>query len=121
MTREHHVRACVQLLENEVGSKKGLSGLAIKNAYRTLKSLKPNATHVVVDHLYDDFLALYKQHQDQPKTLAKAWLDVIDQKAQVHSRSPLFGLYSILKPSAANHIESALPKITNLFQQLDVQ
>jgi hypothetical protein len=119
MNREHQVRACVELLESEVSSKKGLSGLAIKNAYRTLKSLKPDATHKVIDHLYDDFWALYKQHQNEPGVLAQAWLGVIDQKAQSHSKTPLFGLYSVLKPSATRHIESALPKITVLFQQLD--
>ena len=118
MSREKHIEAFVELLHNEVSSKKGLSGFAIKSAYKSLCALKPNAPHKVIDHLFDDFWAEYLQKGSDPQILSEAWLRITDQKASAHSKTALFKAYQVLRPSAASHVKAAMPKITQLFEQL---
>ena len=118
MDRTSQIAAFVDLIESEVAAKKGLSGFAIRKAYDTLKSLKPNATFRAIDYLYDDFKTSYHTHHDQPQALAQAWLSLIDQKADHHQSNPLYGVYKLLRPSAESHVQTAIPKIKDLFGQL---
>lgn len=117
MTRDEHIQACIKLLESEVHSKRGLSGFAIKHAYQTLCSLKSNATYRAIDYLLDEFLAEYRKIGPDPKKLASAWLGITDEKAQQHSKTVFYGAYKTLRPSALGHLEAAIPKITQLFDQ----
>ena len=119
MNREKHIQACVELLDQEVSNKKGLSGFAIKSAYRSLCALRPNAPHKVIDHLFDDFWAEYQQKGSDPEILSEAWLKITDQKASIYSKTALFKAYQILRPNAAGHVKAAIPKITQLFERLN--
>ena len=111
MTREKSIQACIELLNNEVASKKGLSGFAIRRAYQTLCALKPNAPHRLIDHLFDDFMAEYEKLGPEPKQLGQAWLSIIDLKAKPYQHTALYSAYQMLKPSALAHIEAAIPKL----------
>lgn len=117
MTREESIKACVDFLNHEVANKTGLSGFAIKRAYQALCALKPNATHKIINHLYDDFMAEYQKLGPEPKQLAQAWLNIIDQKAKPYQQSALYGAYRVLKPSALAHVEAAIPKLERLVLQ----
>ncbi len=120
MTRKQHIEACLKLLNQEVHSKRGLSGFAIKRAYQTLNALKPNAAYRVIDYLFDDFWAEYQIIGSKPKALSQAWLRIVDEKAQAHSRTALFSVYQMLRPNAQEHVELAVPKIIQLFDQLGI-
>lgn len=118
MTRNEHIQACVELLNSEVLAKQGLSGFAIKRAYQTLCAIKPNAPYRAIDYLFDEFLAEYQKTGPDPEKLAVAWLKITDEKAQLHSKTAFYGAYKMLRPSALGHIEAAIPKIAQLFDQL---
>src|SRR5258708_22971618 len=47
---------CVQLVNEEVDSKGGLTGLAVKGAYAIVKAVKPGFVTEAVDHMLDDFV-----------------------------------------------------------------
>lgn len=121
MIREIYIQACVELLHAEVYSKRGLAGFAIKNAYKSLCALKPNAPHKVINHLFDDFWAEYQKTGSDPKILGQAWLKITDKKAEPYQKTAFFSVYKMLRPSALEHVESAIPKITQLFDQLGTE
>ena len=50
------VADCVSLVQEEVDSKGGLSGLAIKAAYAVVKAVKPGFITEAIDHMLDDFV-----------------------------------------------------------------
>src|SRR5262245_6719332 len=50
------VADCVTLVQEEVDSKGGLSGLAIKAAYAVVKAVKPGFISEAIDHMLDDFV-----------------------------------------------------------------
>ena len=47
---------CVTLIQEEVDSKGGLSGLAVKAAFAVVKAVKPGFITEAVDHMLDDFV-----------------------------------------------------------------
>ena len=47
---------CVRLIDEEVDSKGGLTGLAVKGAYALVKAVKPGFVSEAVDHMLDDFV-----------------------------------------------------------------
>ena len=55
-TRPVLIRDCVDLVDGEVRSKSGVSGFAIKAAYKTVKAVKPGIIKDVVKVLVDDFV-----------------------------------------------------------------
>src|SRR5258708_34795583 len=56
---------CVQLISEEVDSKGGLTGLAVKGAFALVKAVKPGFVDKAVDDMLDDFV----------KRLQPFWVD----------------------------------------------
>src|SRR5690606_41662265 len=54
--RERVVSDCVALVDEEVKGKGGISGVAIKGAYSTVKAIKPRFVPEVVDALLDEWV-----------------------------------------------------------------
>src|SRR6476620_3809210 len=55
----------LRVLDAEVEDKGGISGIAVKTAYKLVKCISPGFLRQVVDHLLDDFLdALDPIYQD---------------------------------------------------------
>ena len=50
------VADCGKLIEEEVDSKGGLTGLAVKAAFAVVKAVKPGFVTEAVDHMLDDFV-----------------------------------------------------------------
>src|SRR3954467_4089229 len=47
---------CVRVIDEEVDSKGGLTGLAVKGAYALVKAVKPGFVSGAVDGMLDDFV-----------------------------------------------------------------
>lgn len=127
-TRPTVVNDCVQVVEDEVASKKGVSGLAIKGAFKALKAIKPGMVRSAVDGLLDEFVInlepFYQRYLDAGKPggiqqylvqnqgeVADALLKITDGKAQTTSNKTLKKLYDKLRPQAKKQVESAMPRI----------
>jgi hypothetical protein len=120
---------CVALVDEQVASKSGLSGLALKGAYAVVKAIKPGFVREVVDHLLDDFVtrlepfhaaaaakggevvAYFGQHQGE---IADALLGVTDAKAEHARQQAVKKTYEKLRPTAKKHVEAAVPGVARI-------
>ncbi len=120
---------CVVLIDEQVASKSGLSGLAIKGAYAVVKAVKPGIIRESVDHMLDEFVARlepfyaaalgaggditahFATHQAD---VANGLLGVTDDKAAHARNATLKKAYEKLRPTAQKHVEAAVPGIARL-------
>jgi hypothetical protein len=126
--RRDVVRACCDLVENEVANKSGISGLAIKAGYKVVKTLKPGMIPGAVDTLLPEFAAamqpLYdksvqgdadgktaftKYLNDHADETADALLKVTDARAQKAKNATVKKTYDRLRGSARENVRAAVP------------
>ncbi|MEZ4247828.1 MAG: hypothetical protein R3B99_06275 [Polyangiales bacterium] len=123
------VEDCLKLIDAEVADKGGLSGMAVKAAYATVKGVKPGFVKAVVEGLLPDFAqALEPLHQEATSKgqdvksylvanqgrAADALLAVTDAKAQRSTNGVVKGTYSKLRGSAKKNVEAAIPRLGEL-------
>lgn len=120
------VRDASQLVESEVDAKSGLSGIAIKAAFKTVSKLKPGLVPDVIDSLLERFVEqlepFYKEWVDGGKResfevfmttrksrVANALLAVTDNRARQVANPTLKKSYEALRPQGEKHVEAAVP------------
>jgi hypothetical protein len=123
--------AC-RVLDLEVSDKGGLTGLAIKGAYKLVQGVKPGFIREAVDHLLDDFLdALDPVYQEarqkgeppgpylrrSSSRVADALLSVTDRKAEKAQRPVIKKTYDKLRPTAKKHVEDAAPRLSEMLER----
>jgi hypothetical protein len=135
--RPRVIEDCVLLVEDEVQRKSGLTGLAIKAAFATVKAVKPGFIAEAVDHLLDDFARrldpFYQSHQQaggrsltdhfrgQSAAIAEALLGITDERAKRAKNAMVKKTYEKLRPSAKKHVEEAVPGIGRLIEKHTAQ
>lgn len=120
---------CERLIESEVAQKGGLSGLAIKGAYKVVCAVKPGIISEAMDGLLDDFVRrlepFYAEHRrdgGEPRAfgdalgrkagaVADALLGITDERARVAKNATLKSAYEKLRPQAKKHVEDAVPNV----------
>ena len=120
---------CERLIDDEVNSKGGLSGLAIKGAYKIVCALKPGTIREAMDMLLNDFVArlepFYAEHRAangsparfgellnrKAGPVADALLGITDDRAKRATNATLKGAYEKLRPQAKKHVEEAVPRV----------
>lgn len=120
---------CERLIEDEVGSKGGLSGLGIKAAYKVVCAVKPGIIRESMDMLLDDFVKrlepFYVDHRKagaspgqfgdtltrRPGEVADALLGITDDRAKRAKNATLKSAYEKLRPSAKKYVEEAVPRV----------
>jgi hypothetical protein len=128
-TRPKVIIDCVQLIEEEVSSKGGLTGLAVKAAYAVVKAVKPGFVSEAVDHMLDDFVKRLDpfwadaQARNEPVgalmssragEVSDALLTISDERAQRARNQTLRKAYDKLRPTGKKHVEAAVPRIGRL-------
>jgi len=123
--------AC-HVLDLEVSDKGGLTGLAIKAAYRVVQGVKPGFIRDAVDHLLDDFLdaldPVYQEAREKGEApgpylrrssgrVADALLSVTDRKAERAQRAVIKKTYEKLRPSAKKHVADAAPRLSEMLER----
>jgi hypothetical protein len=126
------VQDCIVLLDQEVADKSGLSGLAIKAAFSTVKGVKPGfIKHVIEDLLPEFAVALDPMYQDaktkskpvkehfvsNAAKVADALLAITDGKAAKSKSGVVKGTYDKLRGTAKKHVESAVPRLGALIEK----
>ena len=127
--RQAVVADCATLIDEEVASKGGLSGLAVKAAYATVKALKPNMIPHAVDDLLDEFCdkldplfqaarssgqpvdAYVAAHADEA---AEALLAITDARAARTKHTTIKKAYEKLRPTGKKHTVEAMPRVGRL-------
>jgi hypothetical protein len=128
----HFVADCQALIDGEVNGKSGISGTAIKAAYKvaatfapgyyteTVKSILPDMLDAL-EPFWADFLEsgtaefgdyLAKRGDEA----ADALLAVTDRMADVSGRAAIVKAYKMVRGSAGRNIEAALPALGALLQ-----
>lgn len=123
---------CVQLINEEVDAKGGLTGLAVKGAYALVKAVKPGFVTEAVDHMLDDFVKRLEpfwadaQAKNEPigplmnaraSQVADALLAISDERAARSTNPTLKKAYEKLRPTGKKHVEQAVPRVGRLVQK----
>jgi hypothetical protein len=126
------IEDCVRLIDDEVQNKSGLTGIAVKTAYKVVKGLKPGFISDAVDGLIDDFsarlqpIATEAQEKDTSVSayfvehrsrVADALLGITDKRAERSTHKVVKGSYSKLRPTAKKHVEEAVPGVGKLVEK----
>jgi hypothetical protein len=120
---------CGRLIEEEVDSKGGLTGLAVKAAFAVVKAVKPGFVTEAIDHMLDDFVGRLEpfyadaQAKNEPVgslmnaragAVADALLAISDERAARSQNQTLKKAYEKLRPTGKKHVEAAVPRIGRL-------
>ena len=119
------VRDCAKLIDEEVDRKSGLSGLAIKAAFKAVRAIKPGFIESVIEGLLDDWVEKLEGHHGKwleagavgtfgayvardVSGVAERLLEVTDARAHKADR-PVASMYDRLRPNAKDHVTTAVP------------
>ena len=123
------VEDAVKVLDQEVADKGGLTGMAIKGAYKLVQGMRPGFVRHTIDTLLDDFLEalepVYLEASEKKRPagtylleqrdrVADALLSVTDKKAERAQSAPLKSAYSKLRPMAKKQVDAAAPRLATL-------
>ncbi len=121
---------CYTLIEQELADKSGVSGTAVKLAYKTVNAFMPGHIRFMVGELVPDMVAkldpfwadfrssggsefgdyLAKRGDE----VAEALLTVTDARAAASSRPTVIRAYGSVRGSALKHVQAALPRLGDL-------
>ena len=124
---------CLTLIDQEVAGKSGISGAAVKLAYRTAKTFAKGYLQSTVESLLPDFVAALEsywsgftasgaagfgdylaKHSDE---VSEAMLSVTDARAKMSSRPVIIRAYGTVRGGAAKNIAAALPAVGTLVEK----
>ncbi len=127
------VADCQQLIAQEVSAKSGVSGTAVKLAYKTAKTFASGYFQATVENLLPDMVAelepfwadfeasgasgfgdyLVKRGEEVSEVL----LSVTDARAETAQRPTILKAYRAVRGGAAKHVVAALPNVGSLVQK----
>jgi hypothetical protein len=119
---------CVRMIEAQLASKSGISGIALKTAFAALKGIKPGYIAYVVEQILpQSFTAIDPiwsegvQKGDpvghlvaNPSDTADALLSVTDARVVNTKRQIVKGTYEKLRGSAKQYVEDAVPDLAKI-------
>jgi hypothetical protein len=132
-TAPNFVAECQALIDGEVDGKGGISGTAVKAAYKvvtafapgyyteTLRSITPEMLNALAPFwadfelsggaVFGDYLV---KHGDE---VSEALLSVTDRMAESSGRATIVKAYKMVRGGAGKNIEAALPNLGTLVQK----
>jgi len=127
------IEDCVDLIDAQVKAKGGLSGMAIKGAYATIKTIKRGFVPSVVDALLDDWLGKLQPHHDKwsaggsgtfaefviarSDDVAEDLLQVTDERAAKTSHTTAKKAYEKMRGGAKRNVIEAIPDLARLIER----
>ncbi len=132
-TRPLVVADCNALLEHQVSNLSGVSGTAIKLAYKAVVTFRADHIRYMVDSLLPqmaeelepywadfsgsgdtDFGAYLASHGEK---VSEALLSITDARGRASTRPVIVKAYNAVRDRAAKHVEAALPQVGSLAQK----
>jgi hypothetical protein len=127
------VKDCYQLIDQQISEMSGVSGAAVKLAFKAVNTFMPGHAYHMAGKLLPDFVAQLEpywadfniaggsgfgdylaKHGDE---VAGALLSVTDAKAAASDRPTVTRAYGTVRGGAAKHIQAALPRVGDLVQK----
>ncbi len=131
--RELVIADCCTLIDAQVKAKSGLSGIAIKGVYATVKTFKKGFVPSVVNALLDDWLGKLQPYHDKWKAgasgtlpefliarsddVAEDLLTVTDARAAKSEHGTVKKLYEKNRGSAKKNVVEAVPELAKLIDK----
>ncbi|MEH2160815.1 MAG: hypothetical protein V7K38_07145 [Nostoc sp.] len=119
---------CCNMIEGQLASKSGMSGIALKTAFAALKGVKPGYIPYVVEQILPQcFTALdpiWSEGVEKGDPIghlnanrshtADALLGVTDARVKNAKRQIVRGTYEKLRGAAKKHVEEAVPDLAKV-------
>ncbi len=134
-TQPQVVADCETLVDNEVGGMSGISGTAVKLAYKTVRTFSANHIHYMIETLlprmadelqpyWADFNAggggsfadYLSKREDE---VSEALLSITDERGRNSDRPVIVKAYNTVRGGAVKHVKAALPQVGALVQRYD--
>ncbi len=132
--RQNVIDDAVKLVDEEVRSKGGVSGLALKAGYKVFTKFKPGIMREAVDRLLDEFSEavdpFYQEHLEaggkgsiggilnhRRREVAEALLSITDRRARGFESGLIKKTYLKLRPTAVRHTQDAVPGVSRLIDR----
>jgi hypothetical protein len=124
---------CLALIQQQLAEMSGISGTAVKLAYKTVNKFAPGHIRHMVESLLPDMAGKLQPHWDEfhasggaefgdylakrGREVADSLLEVTDARAAASGRPTIVKAYKGVRGSAAKHVEAALPQVGALVQK----
>jgi len=127
------VNDCYKLIDQQISEMSGVSGVAVKLAFKAVNTFMPGHAYHMAGKLLPDFVGQLEpywadfniaggsefcdylaKHGDE---VAGALLSVTDAKAASSDRPTVIKAYGTVRGGAAKHIQAALPRVGDLVQK----
>lgn len=124
---------CMKLIDQEVAAKSGVSGTAVKLAYKTASTLASGYLQSMVESLIPDMAGQLQPYwagfaasgaadfgdylAKRGDEVAEALLSVTDARAQTSTRPTILKAYRAVRGGASRHVIAALPNLGALIQK----
>jgi hypothetical protein len=121
---------CFQLVEQQLSELSGVSGAAVKLAYKTVNAFKPGHVRYMVETLLPDLVDQLQPYwadftssggsefgdylSKRGGEVAQSLLTVTDRRAEASGRPTIVKAYKTVRGGAAKHVEAALPQVGEL-------
>jgi hypothetical protein len=131
--KPHVLDDCLTLIDQEVKSKSGISGTAVKIAYKTANTFASGYLRGMVELLAPDMIIELEpfwadftasgagdfgdylvKHGDE---VSEALLSVTDRRAETSTRPTILKAYKTVRGGASKHVTAALPALGTLVQK----
>ena len=132
-TRPQVTADCLTLIKQEVSAKSGVSGTAVKLAYKTVNAFASGYLQSMVENLLPDMIAKLEPYwadfnasgasgfgdylAKRGDEVSDALLSVTDARAQTSERPTILKAYRTVRGGASKHITAALPNLGALIQK----
>jgi hypothetical protein len=124
------VADCLTLIEQELAEQSGISGTAVRLAYKTINTVLPGHVRHMVETLLPEMVFKLEPYWAEFTTsggagfgdylakrgdeVSQALLSVTDAKAAGVARPVVVKAYNSVRGSAAKHVQAALPRVGDL-------
>jgi hypothetical protein len=132
--RPHVIADCEKLVDHEVADMSGVTGTAIRLAYKTVRTfdaghipamigtilpnvaeaLEPYWANFTAESPGGDFGGYLASREDE---VAEALLAITDSRQRASSRATIVKAYKTVRGSAVKHVKAALPALGALVQK----
>jgi len=132
-TQPQVIADCFTLIEQEVSAMSGISGTAVKVAYKTVNAFMPGHVRFMVEVLVPKMVRKLEPYWADFSTsggsqfgdylakrgdeVAEALLTVTDALAAESERPVIIKAYGGVRSSAARHVRDALPSVGDLIMK----
>ncbi len=131
--KPHVIDDCLTLIDQEVKGKSGVSGTAVKLAYKTANTFASGYLHGMVELLAPDMIIELEpfwadftasgagDYGDylvkNGDAVSEALLSVTDRRAETSTRPAILKAYKTVRGGASKHVTAALPALGALVQK----